>query len=72
MKQEEPKKSERYIKTMEFFNQLREPERTEAINNYDEDHIYIKYPQQYQKVFCMGLIVERVVTVGIGINSTPV
>jgi hypothetical protein len=31
-------KSERYIKTMEFFNQLREPEKSQAIANYDENH----------------------------------
>ena len=29
-------KSERYIATMKFFEQLREPERSEAIENYDE------------------------------------
>jgi hypothetical protein len=29
-------KSERYIKTMEFFNQLREPEKSQAIANYNE------------------------------------
>jgi hypothetical protein len=31
-------KSERYIKTMEFFNQLREPEKSQAITNYDENY----------------------------------
>jgi hypothetical protein len=31
-------KSERYIKTMQFFEQLREPERSEAIANYDESY----------------------------------
>jgi hypothetical protein len=31
-------KSERYIKTMEFFNQLREPEKSQAIANYDENY----------------------------------
>jgi len=34
----EPVTSERYIKTMEFFNQLREPERSQAIANYDEEY----------------------------------
>jgi hypothetical protein len=33
----QPTRSERYIKTMQFFEQLREPERSEAIANYDED-----------------------------------
>jgi hypothetical protein len=31
-------KSERYIKTMEFFNQLREPEKSQAIANYTENY----------------------------------
>ena len=31
-------KSERYLATMKFFEQLREPERSEAIANYDEDY----------------------------------
>ena len=31
-------KSERYIATMKFFEQLREPERSEAIANYDENY----------------------------------
>ena len=31
-------KSERYIATMKFFEQLREPERSEAIENYNEDY----------------------------------
>lgn len=31
-------KSERYLATMRFFEQLREPERSEAIANYDEDY----------------------------------
>lgn len=31
-------KSEFYIATMKFFEQLREPERSEAIENYDEDY----------------------------------
>lgn len=30
--------SERYLETMKFFEQLREPERSEAIANYDEDY----------------------------------
>ncbi len=32
----EPTRSERYVKTMQFFEQLREPERSEAIVNYNE------------------------------------
>lgn len=31
-------KSERYLATMKFFEQLREPERSEAIANYDEEY----------------------------------
>jgi hypothetical protein len=31
-------KSERYIATMKFFEQLKEPERSEAIANYDENY----------------------------------
>jgi hypothetical protein len=34
----EPAKSERYLATMKFFEQLREPERSEAIVNYDEGY----------------------------------
>lgn len=34
----EESKSERYIKTMEFFNQLEEPMRSQAIENYEEDY----------------------------------
>lgn len=30
-------KSERYLVTMKFFNELKEPERSEAIENYDEN-----------------------------------
>lgn len=30
-------KSERYIATMKFFNELKEPEKSEAIENYDEN-----------------------------------
>lgn len=30
-------KSERYLATMKFFNELKEPERSEAIENYDEN-----------------------------------
>jgi|LakMenEpi03Aug12_release.lakeMendotaPanAssembly.Ray.scaffolds.fasta_scaffold827917_2 hypothetical protein len=36
--------TERYIKTMEFFNQLREPERNQAIANYNEEYDYMKIP----------------------------
>jgi len=32
-----PTRSERYLTTMKFFEQLREPERSEAITNYDEE-----------------------------------
>lgn len=33
-----PYKTERFISTMKFFEQLREPERSEAIANYNEDY----------------------------------
>lgn len=46
-------KSERYLATMKFFEQLREPERSESIANYDEDYsIYI--PKSLESALSSG------------------
>ena len=45
--------SERYLATMKFFEQLREPERSEAIANYDEEYsIYI--PKSLESALSSG------------------
>jgi hypothetical protein len=46
-------KSKRYIKTMEFFNQLREPEKSQAIANYDEEFNNI-VPDDLEEALCYG------------------
>ena len=46
-------KSERYLATMKFFEQLKEPERSEAIANYDEEYsIYI--PKSLESALSSG------------------
>jgi hypothetical protein len=45
-------KSERYIKTMEFFNQLREPEKSQAIANYDENYVNVIPDKLFKALNC--------------------
>lgn len=48
-----PTRSERYLETMKFFEQLKEPERSESIANYDEDYsIYI--PKSLESALSSG------------------